>query len=223
MAEADGRDPFPEPSVVDHADSVGRALLSFVPAVGGPAAKLLDLVLAPPLQRRRTSWFNHLAARLAQLEETVEGFTAESLTESEEFVTAVWTASQIALRNHDEKKLEALRNAVTSVALQTEPDANLQSVFLNLVDNLTPLHLRLLSFFEDPRAFVEQSGKETAGAVTTRDIALRVLPEVPAEAYDSLCRDLDNRGLVQLPSEFTVGLTDERPTELGHRFLRFIS
>lgn len=107
--------------------------------------------------------------------------------------------------------------------METEPDAELQSVFLNLVDYLTPLHMRVLFFFEAPRAFVESSAGGAVGAVTTRDIALRVLPDVPPDAYDWLCRDLENRGLIHLPTEFTVGLTDERPTELGHRFLRFIS
>ena len=223
MAEADSREPFPEPSMVDHADAVARILLSLVPEVGGPAAKLLDLVIAPPLQRRRVDWFNHLADRLTRLEQAVEGFTVESLTDNEEFITAVLTASQIALRSHNQEKLAALRNAVVNVALETEPDAELQSVFLNLVDYLTPLHMRVLSFFEAPRAFVEGSAGGAVGAVTTRDIALRVLPDVPPDAYDWLCRDLENRGLIHLPTEFTIGLTDERPTEFGHRFLRFIS
>ena len=67
MAGADSREPFPEPSMVDHADSVARTLLSPVPDVGGPAAKLLDLVIALPLQRRRVIWSNHLADRLQRL------------------------------------------------------------------------------------------------------------------------------------------------------------
>lgn len=117
MAEADSREPFPEPSMVDHADAVARTLLSLVPKVGGPAAKLLDLVIAPPLQRRRVNWFNHLADRLTRLDQAVEGFTVESLTNNEEFITAVSTASQIALRSHNQEKLAALRNAVVNVAL----------------------------------------------------------------------------------------------------------
>ena len=129
----------------------------------------------------------------------------------------------IAIRNHDEEKLAALQNAVVNVALRTEADQELQAVFLSLVDYLTPLLMRLLRFFEQPRAFVARSRRDTSGARTTREIALRVLPDLPPEAYDLLCRDLETRGLVQLRSEPTIGLTDERPTELGKRFLSFIS
>ena len=223
VTEADSRAPFPERSALDHADSAARALVSVIPGVGGPTAKLLDIVIAPPLEQRRRDWFRGLADRLDRLERKVERISVESLRDEEAFITAVTTASTIAIRNHDEEKLAALQNAVVNVALRTEPDVEIQAVFLSLVDYLTPLHMQLLRFFEHPRAFVERSRRDTAGARTTREIALRVLPDLPAEAYDLLCRDLENRGLVQLPTEPTIGLTDERPTELGDRFLRFIS
>ena len=223
VTEADSRVPFPERSALDHVDSAARTLVSFIPGVGVPAAQLLNLVIAPPLEQRRRDWFDGLADRLDRLERKVEGITFESLRDEEAFITAATTASMIAIRNHDEEKLAALQNAVVNVALCTEPDLELQAVFLSLVDYLTPLHMRLLRFFEHPRAFVARSRRDTAGARTTREIALRVLPDLPPEAYDLLCRDLENRGLVQLPTEPTIGLTDERPTELGNRFLRFIS
>ena len=223
MAETDSRESFPAPSTVDRADSVARALVSLVPEAGGPAAKLIDLVIAPPLEIRRAEWFKDLAARLAGLEKQVEGFTVASLKDNEDFITAVTTASQLAIRNHDEEKLAALRNAVVNVALLTEPDVALQSVFLSLVDYLTPLHMRLLFFFEDPQALVENSGAVTPGNWTTRDIALRHVPSIPPDAYDLLCGDLENRGLIDLPKLPTLGLTDERTTGLGDRFLRFIS
>ena len=223
MASTNSREPFPAPRAGDYADSAARALISAIPGLGGPATQLIATVITPPLEQRRADWLNDLADRLERLEQPVEGFTVQSLADNEEFVTAVTTASQIALRNHNPEKLAALRNAVANVALRTEPDGELQSVFLSVLDYLTPLHMRVLFFFNAPRAFVESSGRETAGAVTTRDIALRVLPDIPPDAYDWLCRDLENRGLIHLPADFTVGLTDERSTELGRRFLRFIS
>lgn len=223
MASTDSREPFPKPRAVDHADSAARALASLVPGLGGPAVQLLATAITSPLERRRAAWFNDLADRLAILEEAVEGFTALSLTDNEEFVTAVTTASQIALRNHSPEKLAALQNAVASVALRREPDGELQLVFLNLLDDLTPLHIKVLLFFKNPRAFVESSGIDTRDALTPRDIALRVLPDIPPDAYEWLCRDLETRSLIDRPSELSVGLTSERATEFGRRFLRFIS
>lgn len=225
MASADSRDRFPEPQALDYADSTVRALVSAIPTLGGPAIRLMDIVITPPLEQRRVNWLNDLARRLEELQETIEGFTVEALAENDEFVTAFTTATLIAVRNHDEEKLAALRSAVVNVALRTEADVERQSVFLSLVDYLTPAHIRLLRFFQAPLAFVARSGRGGVGAVpdTARDIALRVLPGIPPDAYDLLCGDLENRGLIRLPKPPALGLTDERTTELGDRFLRFIS
>ena len=163
-----------------------------------------------------------IAERLSQLEEEVEGFSLESLEKDEEFITGVTAATLIALRNHDEEKLAALRNAVVNVALRSEPNVELQSIFLGLVDYLTPAHLRLLSFFGDIPRSLRYSGVTRPGA-TTRDIVLEHVPGIPPDAYDLLRQDLENRDLVRFPVQPTLGLTDEQTTWLGDAFLRFIS
>ena len=68
------------------------------------------------------NWLNDLARRLEELEETVEGFAVEALVEDDEFITALTTATLIAIRNHEEEKLATLRSAVVNVALRNEPD-----------------------------------------------------------------------------------------------------
>ena len=222
MADTESREPFPQPSPVDRGHDVARTLLSSLPGLGGPAATLLALVISPPLERRRADWFNGLADRLERLEQTVEGLFLEGLRDDENFITAATTATLIALRNHKGEKLEALQNAVVNVARGTESDTDLQAVFLSLVDYLTPLHMRLLRFFQDPRAFGARRWQQSIGS-STRDIVLAALSEIPASAYDLLCGDLENRGLISLPRPPGLSLTDERTTGLGERFLRFIS
>ena len=225
MADAQSRESFPQPRAVDRADSAVRTLLTSIPGLGAPAAQLLATVITPRLDKRRVDWLNEVANDLGRLERTVAGFRVGSLVEDDEFITAVTTAGQIAIRNHREEQLTALKNAVVSVALRTEPDAERQSVFLSLLDYLTPAHIRLLRFFQDPRGFLARSGRGSVGAVpdTTRDIVLRVLPSIPPDAYDLLRQDLENRGLVDFPAPPTLGLTDERTTAFGEAFLRFIS
>ena len=221
VAETEGREPFPQPSPLDRGQGAARALLSSLPGLGGPAATLLAVVVSPPLERRRAAWFNGLADRLTRLEHTVEGLSLEGLRDDENFITAATTATLIALRNHKGEKLEALQNAVVNVARGSEPDADFQAVLLSLVDYLTPLHVRLLRFFQNPGAFGARRW-HPAGS-STRDIVLAALPEIPSSAYDLLCGDLENRGLISLPRPPGLTLTDERTTGLGDRFLRFIS
>ena len=221
VADTEGREPFPQPTPLDRGQGVARALLSSVPGLGGPAATLLAVVISPPLERRRADWFNGLADRLERLEYTVEGLSLESLRDDENFITAATTAGLIALHNHKGEKLEALQNAVVNVARGTESDTDLQPVFLSLVDYLTPLHMRLLRFFQDPAAFGARRWQSTGSS--THDIVMAALPEIPSSAYGLLCRDLENRGLIRLPRPPGLTLTDEQTTGLGNRFLRFIS
>jgi len=58
-------------------------------------------------------------------------------------------ASQVAIRNHQSGKLEALRNAVLDSALSNEPEEDMQLMFLNFVDVLTLSHLRMLKLYFD--------------------------------------------------------------------------
>ena len=222
VADAESPEAFPQPSPADRGHDVVRALLSSLPGLGGPAATLLAVVLSPPLEQRKADWFNGLAERLDRLEHTVEGLSLEKLRDDENFITAATTATLIALRNHRGEKLEALQNAVINVARETESDADLQAVFLSLVDYLTPLHMRLLRFFQDPGALGARRWQASILS-STRDIVLAALPEIPPSAYDLLCKDLENRGLISFPVTPGLGLTDERTTALGNRFLRFIN
>jgi hypothetical protein len=88
--------------------------------------------------------------------------TPERLAQDDVFVTVVMQTSQIALRNHQVEKLEALRNAVLNSVLSTiEEDEKF--VFLRLIDQLTPLHLRTLKFLDDPGAWMQRHGMQNPG------------------------------------------------------------
>jgi len=80
----------------------------------------------------------------------------ESLGENAAFVTTALQATQIALRTHQEEKLEALRNAVVNSASDRSLDDDTRSIFLTFVDAFTPTHLRILKYFQD-RGSLEES------------------------------------------------------------------
>lgn len=77
--------------------------------------------------------------------------TWESLIDSESFTSALLQAAAAALKTSAKDKREALRNAVLNVAAGTAPDEDTQSLFLALVDALTPVHLRLLRIIKEGR------------------------------------------------------------------------
>jgi len=135
----------------DHRDYTAAMVkigVSAVPMLGGPASELFGTLVAPILGRRRDAWFEELRLRVNDLIRKVDRLTFESLSQNEEFVSATLQATSVALRTHASEKLQALQNAVLNVAAGTGPDGDLQSIFLSLVDSLTPLHLRLLALFK---------------------------------------------------------------------------
>lgn len=130
----------------DLAYTIVKAGISAVPIVGGPATELFSAIITPPLSRRRDAWIESIAEGLERLVQKVDGFRIEDLAENKSFITIVMHASQIAIRNHQGEKLEALRNAILNSALVNPIEDDLQLIFLKFIDDLTPWHFRILEF-----------------------------------------------------------------------------
>jgi hypothetical protein len=232
----------PKREKADTIDSVIETAISAIPYLGGPATRLFNLVITPPLERRLNEWRNTVAERILQLKEKVEGFKVEDLGKNPMFITTVMQATQIALRTHQKKKLEALQNAVVNTARGIALQEDLQLLFLNLVDSFTTLHLRILKFLDDPRLPAEE---ETAVFLTKSpdetslgDLLEIALPELKGQSSvcNPIVQDLFNRGLLKIDSSGLVRalgprwgemwgqtLFKSRTTDLGKNFLRYIA
>ncbi len=222
----------PKKSVGDVAYTVVRTGISAIPIVGAPAAEIFALVVAPPLERRRNEWIESIGKRLIELTEKVEGFKIEELSQNESFITTVTHASQAAIRNHQEEKLEALRNAVLNAALPNAPNEDLQLMFLNFVDSFTPWHLVILKFFDNPREWGQKHGISYPNYMiggspgTILEVTFTELGG-KQELYDQFVKDLFSRGLMstdQLHTMMTVGgMFAPRTTSMGQQFIKFIT
>jgi hypothetical protein len=221
----------PKASLGDAMHTIVKAGLSAIPVAGGPAAELFAALIVPPLTKRRDKWVQTIADGLKALEEKIESFSLESLQDNEAFTTTIMHASQVALRNHHEEKLEALRNAVLNVASGNAPDDNLQLMFLNFIDSLTPWHLHMLRFFQDPIAYgkargINHSNLYSGSIAQTLE---RTFPELRGQRafYDQIAKDLFARGLIDIESLHTTmtasGTLSKRTTEVGDCFVAFIT
>jgi hypothetical protein len=163
---------------------------------------------------------------LADLEQKIEGATMEALQQNESFISATLQATSIALRTKQEEKLDALRNAVLNVAAGDSPDEDIQSMFLQWVDNLTSWHLRILKFFQDPKKHTMAGQYSMGGPAIVLESAFPHL-RGQREFYDQVVRDLHARGLMAIDSLHTTmaasGVYAKRTTALADDFLAFIS
>jgi hypothetical protein len=210
----------------DAAHVVTRATLSlFLPSA---AMEFFNLLIAPPLEKRRDEWLGTLAEKVDELQQHNDGFRIENLRDNEAFVSAVLQATQCALRTHRREKLDALRNTVLNVALPSAPEDNLALMFIGLVDVLTPWHLRFLTVFSTDYLSDSQGlwiAGDNPGCIGDTVPELKGRPEL----RDTIIRDLVARGLIYASGPdgeidtsghypFRAGVTD-----LGSQFLKFIT
>lgn len=215
-------------SAGDYAHSGAKTLLSAIPFVGGAAAELFATVIGPSLATRRDMWLEGLAERLAVLE--CKGLDLAALRDNDEFIDIVMIASAAAIKTSNEKKREALRNAVINTALGRTPEESLAQIFVSLIDGFTEWHLKVLKLFENPSEWAEAHGRRFGTTVNSsiHEALVGAYPELVDRKpfYGQVWRDLYQRGLVSIDEVLVVltpgGALEKRTTDLGDAFLRFI-
>lgn len=221
----------PEQDKGDAAYAAGRAALSIIPAVGGVAVELFQFIVTPPIEKRRNEWMREIGQAIQQLERD-RGINIEQLQSNEVFVDTLLQASQIALRNSQQEKLNALKNAVINSALPHPVEQTLQQMFLNWVDTFTVWHIRVLSLFHNPQQWATDNNHPLPTNISMGGLSTllgHAFPELAQDRalYDQIWNDLYQKGLVNTEGLHTTmswnGMIARRTTDLGENFLRFIS
>lgn len=219
----------------DIAYGLTKALLSAIPGAGD----IFALLVAPPIQRRWEQWMKSVAEELLHLRERIDGIEIQELARNEEFITILLSATQIVVRNHDRDKISALRNAVLNCAIGAGLDSDRQAIFLGYIDELTPLHLRVLKYFDAPQSWQAQQGISFSEEdFNFTSFVFKSLPELegPEGLGEKIIEDLISKRLISVeinqPSRVYEDPEDKRmmdqaersskTTLLGKKFLKFI-
>jgi hypothetical protein len=182
------------------------------------------------MSRRKTRWMIEVTEALNDLysKGTV---TEKDLQENEKFFTTLVHASTIAIRNHQSEKREALKNAVINSALPDAPDDTIQQLFLNVIDSCTSWHLALLQLFQGPEKWAREHS-HSFPALVMGGLSQIIESAYPAlqgqeEIYRLVWQELFRDGLVNTDSVSgsmsSRGMMAKRTTDLGDKFLAFIS
>lgn len=225
-------DPLPtDKKAGDIARDVARAIVSLMPG-GGAIQVLLESVFSSPVEKRKEEWMRDLADAITRVQQIIGDLTPEKLAENEAFITVALQASQIAIRNHQKSKLEALRNAVINSALPSSLDEDEQMAFVYLVDRFTPSHLRLLELLNHPGKWISKNNLQAPNGPMSSvwSVIAHYMPEfiVREDTVDLLISDLQAGGVIQRRLSVRAeiegsGTLDPRTTSYGERFMRFIT
>jgi len=135
-----------------------------------------------------------------------------------------------ALENYQKEKLDAFRGILINSLTRTDRKQEEKEIYINLVNSLSVLHLKLLSIFANPDKFLNQKQLKFDSQNMWGDDFQTVLQkclECDTEIIKSLITDLYNRGLINMSS--MGGLTANRGkdllfgrlTELGKIFIEY--
>lgn len=236
----------PKKDIRDVTYTVGQAVLSSLPVVGGPISTTLAQVFGPPVERRREKWLTYLGDVVEDLQHRTDDLEARDLSNNEMFISTVFRASAIALQTHNEEKLQMLSNAVRKSALQGSPREDLQFIYLRLIDDLTVSHVNLLKALVFPAQtkvyYQESPGGDGTGNEGRNTISHleQTLPDFMNDMtfYVRLLKELRSYGLIDFPDTFTRRTPETQfevliPyasrfclaefTDLGTNFLSYIS
>lgn len=224
-------DQLPQDSLGDDIHRTTRAALSAIPFAGGAAVELFNRLLVPPIQRRRDAWLNALAERLDGLEQDGR-VSVEELSNKEEFISTLMQASQAVVRNHQQEKIDALRNAVLNTALGHAPEDSKRELFIGLIDTLTIWHMRVFRILASPPADVDVRrlvlDLSCGARLAVMEVVVRHCPEMSSEPefLNKVLEDLARDYLVVSDEAFrSIEGDSTMPciTPLGAALLRFIT
>lgn len=202
-----------------------RGAVGMVPVLGPVLQEMFVSVIADPAQKRRDAFLRDVLERVVALELELEKLKANT-----NFQCSLIQATQIILRTADPIKIEGLQNAVINSARFENLDDSIRHMFMQHLDRLTGLHIKLLRFMDNPIASEPARQKLSqlgyGGLVNVIDVAL---PELQGkrDLTQALLNDLEQISLVSGTNLGVTmsgqGLGARRTTELGRAFLTFVS
>lgn len=137
-------------------------------------------------------------------------------------------ATQIALRNHQQEKLNALKNAVKNSANPISIDENKVLMFTRIIDDMTPLHLKILKFLNNPNIIEQELQKRTSPNIRTNygdnmNIWKEYYPELSSsrELIIQISKELYVKGF--LNNENALHSLGKNTSNFADEFLDFIS
>ncbi len=123
--------------------AIATGIVAAIPWFGGVIAEVGNLYLNP-LEKRKQVWMNEVSLAIEEIQERFS-LLPESLEEDDAFISFLYQATVLALRNHQQEKIDALRNALVSSADPTRSSEDLVFQFLRYIDELSVTHLQILA------------------------------------------------------------------------------
>ena len=211
--------------IAEHILNILKAGLSAAPFVGAIASLMSDYI--PSSRARRLEEF---ARSVAEDLDRLKSQVREEYLLTDDFAFMFEKCFRGAAENPQREKIEAFRGILVNAAIRTDLAEEEKEYFLNLVNSLSVLHIRILKFMAAPERYLEDTGIPPARIQGGFAHFLpTAIPGVQVEVLKSAFGELFRYGLTNADQTifgtFTSGrgldLLRGRVTDLRNRFIGF--
>ncbi len=209
----------------EHILNVLKAGLATTPFCGGIASLISDYIPSGK-QRRLEEFAKQIANDLTELQDRVD----EAQILSDQFAFLFEKCFRGVAENYQFEKLDAFRGILLNAALGTDLSEEEEEYFLNLVNTLSVLHIRILRFMTDPPTYLKvndippesiQGGFSDFFPVAIPGIDLEVIKSAFDDLYQYGLINTDKHIFATMTSAQGLSLLGNRVTEMGRKFIEF--
>lgn len=201
-----------------------KTALSVIPVGGALITSVWDSVKSNCAQQRLEDWQNIIEDRLSKIEKTLE-----EVGNNENFTTAIFHATEMAIKTAEQEKRNYLANAVVNT-LTIDIDESIMMMFFNMIEKYTVMHIKILAYYQNPKKFIDTDCTNIIMG-SAKDYLYQVYPQFKTSdsIVDKIINELYNDGLLgsnstSLNTGMTMnGMLASRTKELGNSFIAFIS
>lgn len=214
----------PSPAV-EHLLNIIKAGLATAPFLGGIASLMTDYI--PSRKQERLEEF---AKRLADDFERLQDRINDNVILTDEFAFLFEKSFRGAAENYQTEKLDAFRGILVNSAIGSGLTSDEQEHFLSLVDTLSVLHIRILSFMAAPQHYLRARGiavEQIRGGfaqffpVAIPGVHLEVMKSAFGDLYQAGLINTDKTIFATMTSSQGLNLLDDRVSSLGKQFISF--
>jgi len=219
---ADGKLKVPEKNLEDLVYDLTIGGMGSIPFIGSTYSQLFAFLVQSPYEESLEAWRQEVTRELVEQREKISDLSPEAffrtLQKNGNFFSIVMKATRIAIFEHQEEKREILKNVILNVAAGIDLDEDRQSIFLNIIEDLTPSHIALL----------RKDNEWLRGG--TKEQWLDTYPEYShdKDLYNLLVEDLKSKNLIAIENIHVPGINEpvkwgKKLTTIGKQFVDFIT
>lgn len=213
-------------NIVEYLTNIFKAGLGTSHPLGAIIASLMgDYIPSKKLKR-----IEQFATQIANDLQSLENRVNEDMIKTDEFAFVFEQCFKGAAENYQKEKLNAFRGILINSAIGIDLSDYEKEYFLNLINNLSVLHIRILKFLAKPTEYLNEnniSQNQIQGGF--KSIFKTAMPDVDTKLVESAFGELHQYGFLNTRKDIFYTMTSgqglhllgDRTTDLAKKFINF--